>query len=189
MVNYKNGKIYRLVCSETNEHYFGSTCSPLSKRFYGHKSRIQTQTNGVSYLHFKNPKIFLVEDYPCERKEQLLARERYYIENYECCNKEIPGRTKLESNRKSWAKNAHNYREMCRKNAKDYYDKNKDEINKTRREAYLANPNIKKEADRKSYYNNHEKRLEKNKTKVKCPICNLEMNYSSLSRHKSKQHK
>jgi hypothetical protein len=31
--------------------------------------------------------IILVEDFPCERKEQLLAREQYYIDNTICVNR------------------------------------------------------------------------------------------------------
>jgi hypothetical protein len=34
-----------------------------------------------------NFSIVLLEDYPCERKEQLLARERYFIETLDCVNK------------------------------------------------------------------------------------------------------
>ena len=54
-----------------------------------------------SYLLFDkygidNCEIVWIEDYPCERKEQLTARERYYIENINCVNKLIPGRTNHE---------------------------------------------------------------------------------------------
>ena len=91
MVNYNNGKIYKIICDETNKTYYGSTTQPLCKRFQKHKNIKSTVFNEMT-----NPKIYLVEDYSCERKEQLLKRERYFIENNDCINKDIPGRTKEE---------------------------------------------------------------------------------------------
>ena len=41
----------------------------------------------------ENCKFFLVELYPCKSKEELEAREGYYIRNYDCVNKYIHGRT------------------------------------------------------------------------------------------------
>lgn len=35
---YKNGKIYKLVSNATDDVYYGSTCMPLSKRLWYHKS-------------------------------------------------------------------------------------------------------------------------------------------------------
>ena len=43
-----------------------------------------------------NYDIILIENYPCERKDELHARERYYIESLKCVNKQFPGRTKNE---------------------------------------------------------------------------------------------
>jgi len=42
--------------------------------------------------------ITLVEKYRCETKDELHARERYYIENNKCVNKVIPTRTTKEYN-------------------------------------------------------------------------------------------
>lgn len=88
MVNYQDGKIYKVVCDETGMIYYGSTTQPLYKRAWSHRNN-----NGCMTKDMTNPKIYLVEDYPCERKEQLLMRERYYIDNNECCNKLNPIRT------------------------------------------------------------------------------------------------
>jgi hypothetical protein len=49
-------------------------------------------------LQFEDAQIFLVEDYPCERSEQLTARERHYIENNPCVNIAMKNRT--ETHRK-----------------------------------------------------------------------------------------
>jgi hypothetical protein len=38
----------------------------------------------------------LVESYPCKSKDELHARERFYIENNECVNKYVPTRSHKE---------------------------------------------------------------------------------------------
>jgi hypothetical protein len=40
--------------------------------------------------------IILIEDFPCERREHLLARERWWIDNSDCVNKNLPTRTNKE---------------------------------------------------------------------------------------------
>jgi predicted GIY-YIG superfamily endonuclease len=92
MVNYGNGKIYKVVCSETGRVYVGSTTDTLSRRMTRHRAL----TNGCVTRDFIDGKIFLIEDFPCERKEQLLSRERFYIESMDCVNKKIPTRTLKE---------------------------------------------------------------------------------------------
>ena len=56
----------------------------------------------------ENCKIELLEDYPCENKEQLLKREGYYIQNNDCVNRCVAGRTINE-----WKEdNKENYQHM-----------------------------------------------------------------------------
>jgi len=85
-MDYQNGKIYRLVCEETGRQYIGSTSSTLTKRLHNHKY----QKSKCASHDFINPKIFLIEDYPCDRKDQLLMRERFHIENTDCVNLNRP---------------------------------------------------------------------------------------------------
>ena len=85
-MDYKNGKIYRIVCEETGRQYIGSTCSTLVKRLSNHKKNNRTCNAKTSCHDFINPSIFLIEDYPCDRKDQLLMRERYHMENIQCVN-------------------------------------------------------------------------------------------------------
>lgn len=98
MVNYQNAKIYRIVCNVTGKQYIGSTVSTLSTRLCQHKKALIDDRKCTSrdVLNSGDYNIVLIEDYPCERKEQLLQRERYYIETTECVNKNIPNRSKEE---------------------------------------------------------------------------------------------
>jgi hypothetical protein len=98
MVNYQNGKIYRIVCNETGKQYIGSTTSSLALRLCQHKKLFKDGKSGTSkeVLQNGNYSIVLIQDCPCDRKEQLLQQERYYIETLDCVNKKIPLRTQHE---------------------------------------------------------------------------------------------
>ena len=85
MPDYSNGQIYKVTC-ETGKVYIGSTVQNLRDRFYSHK---KTSNYCVS-KDFINPKIELIESYPCETKQQLLWKEREWIEKTECVNTQCP---------------------------------------------------------------------------------------------------
>ena len=59
VVNYNNGKIYRIINPANETVYVGSTVQTLCRRFATHKHR----GNGN--------KIVLVRECPCENMEQL----------------------------------------------------------------------------------------------------------------------
>jgi hypothetical protein len=92
MPNYQDGKIYKITAG--NFIYYGSTTQPLSKRLAEHRytKKYKPNSNFSSFplLDMPDCKIVLVEDYPCERREQLLAREAYYIRFFICVNNSIP---------------------------------------------------------------------------------------------------
>lgn len=80
MLNYQNGKVYRIVNDVDEQVYVGSTIQTLVHRMGGHrrdarsgsmrKLMVHMRTVGVSQF-----RIELLEDFPCERKDQLLAQE------------------------------------------------------------------------------------------------------------------
>ena len=82
MFDYSKGKIYKLVCSETNKIYIGSTIQPLEKRLKCHK----TPKNRCITRNFVNPRIYLLLDYPCNTKQELLKKETEFIKNTDCVN-------------------------------------------------------------------------------------------------------
>ena len=100
MPDYNKGKIYKLVADGTDDIYIGSTTQKLYKRLAVHKCKATNELNYcTSRFLFEqgNVKIILIEDYPSERKEQLIARERYCIETLPSINYIIPGRTPKEN--------------------------------------------------------------------------------------------
>lgn len=119
MVNYQNGKIYRIVCNITKLQYIGSTCVSLSQRLGQHVSNFKTKDSGITsskrIIEGGDYKIFLIENYPCDTKEELLMRERHFQENMECVN--IYKAIRTEETEKEYMAN---YREEHKEDRKQY---------------------------------------------------------------------
>lgn len=172
MPNYQNSKIYKIIDLTNNNIYIGSTTKKLSRRLGSHTSNYKLYLNGkykyiTSFEIIKNGdyKIELIEAYPCDRKDQLITREGYYIKNRECVNKNIAGRTKIEYLREYYIKNKHA--------KKQYREKNKDKI--------LAQCKIYREQNR-------DKNRTRANTKFKCD-CGGSYTYANKRRHfTSKKH-
>ena len=94
MPDYSKSKLYCVQSKTANLHYYGSTTQRLSARFCQHKKQLDCESKHI--VCHDDCEIVLMENYPCDDKHQLRARERWYIENNECINIEIPGRTKKE---------------------------------------------------------------------------------------------
>ena len=197
MVNYANAKIYRIYCNITKQCYIGSTTLPLHKRLSHHKVCYKNFLNGGLYHYISSFEvlknndyaIILIENYECKSKEELFQRERYYIENTECVNINIPNRSSKEwdQNNKQWRKEynkkyyVENLKDLLEK-SNEYYENHKDQIKETKkiynennkeklkvtREKYRKNnKEIIKERKRQYYEKNKEAIKEKSKRKYK----------------------
>ena len=95
MLNYQLGKIYKIECNVTGKVYIGSTCEPiLARRLAGHITNYKRYLKGTynyvssfEILQNRNYDIVLIESYPCNSKDELHARERYWTNNIDCMNK------------------------------------------------------------------------------------------------------
>jgi len=139
-MDYKNGKIYKITSDSTDKIYIGSTCQLLCKRIAKHRGNYKEFLNGkghfiTSYelIKLDDAIITLIEDYPCDRREQLHARERYYIELNKaiCVNKIIPTRTEKEYKEAN--------KEKAKEQRKAHYQNNKEKTNEYRKEYYQNN--------------------------------------------------
>jgi hypothetical protein len=100
-VDYNNSKIYKIVCNVTGLVYIGSTCqSTLATRLSEHRRKYKlflnqkyTFVTSFKVLENNNYDIILIEQYPCNSKQELHKKERFYIESIKCVNKYIPNRT------------------------------------------------------------------------------------------------
>jgi len=107
MVNYNNGKIYKIEDLAGEMCYIGSTTkSRLCQRMVQHRAMYNQWKSGKGdkYTVFDifekygidNCRIVLVETYPCESKDELTSREAHFIKTLQCVNKVIPMRTRLQ---------------------------------------------------------------------------------------------
>ena len=98
MNKYDNGKIYKIIC-DTDDIYVGSTIQKLRRRLHRHICSPMKSTKNILK---QNPKIVLLEDYPCDSRRELLKKEREWIDKLKCVNNDRPLITyqeKLEYNR------------------------------------------------------------------------------------------
>ena len=139
---YSRGKIYKLVDNTNGNLYVGSTCEKrLCRRLQKHvcayklwkKAGNQRKMRSFDILKNNDYKIILLEKCPCETKEELLAREQYYIDTLDCVNKNNTYHNKLEYQRK-WT------------------DKNREKINKYNRNWRIKNHDKIKEQNQAYYY-------------------------------------
>jgi len=144
-MSYQRGKIYKIVCNTTGLTYYGSTIEPtLARRLAKHNGDYKKwkQSNGIrkayswKILENNNYEIVLVELYPCNSKDELHKRERFYIENNECVNKVIPTRSKQEYYEENKKKLNARHREYCeehkqelKEKRKKYCEEHREEIN------------------------------------------------------------
>ena len=107
MIDYQKSKIYKIVCNNTGKQYIGSTSRKfLSYRLQDHKRDFErgTKITSKEIIAGGNYDIILIENYPCNSKDELHKRERHFIETLECVNKCVPTRTKKETD-KIWREN------------------------------------------------------------------------------------
>ncbi len=104
----------------------------LAQRFSSHKTPTNSSTS-KQIIEKGDAVILLVEDYPCESEDEANARESFYILNNPCVNKNIPGQTKIERDKRYYTSNKTQINEQC----KQYYESKKEEISKKKKEYYL----------------------------------------------------
>ena len=137
MVNYANGKIYKIESINATEGdpdiYIGSTTKfYLSERMVLHRrdyieyekgnSKVGKITSFDIFDKFgvENCRIVLLDIFPCTSRDELTSRESYFIRNLKCVNKIIPNRTKEEYRLE--------HRDHLLQKGRDYYVANIDTI-------------------------------------------------------------
>ena len=134
MVNYNNGKIYKIepICTHDEcDKYIGSTTKEyLSQRMDKHRNNYKQWKQGKrsktrSFELFdkygvENCKIILIELVNASCKDELHSREAHYIKMLNCVNKVVP----LRSEREYRADN----KDKIKEHKKQYYQDNKEKI-------------------------------------------------------------
>ena len=183
---YFSGKIYRVIDKDYTKCYIGSTCEKyLSNRLSKHRWQYKKSLNGeidrnislwslFNEFGTDNCKIELIEDYPCNNKQELLKREGYFIKSTDCINKRVAGRKGKEyyqdnidkikeyhdQNKEHKQEYMKKYRqdnkEKLREQVKTYHEKNKDTINQKKREYWHNNREELTQKQRDKYHQKKE---------------------------------
>ena len=144
------GCVYAIVDNKTNLTYYGSTRQKLSNRIIAHKTYYKKYIQGFEVglctsfeiLQHDDYSVKVIELVEFEFVNELYARERFWILNTPCVNKQIPLRTQKEyyrDNVEKWKldyinnleKKKRIQKEFCEKNPlyhKNYYQNNKEKI-------------------------------------------------------------
>ena len=156
MSDYSKGKIYRIWDNGFNKCYIGSTINTLSKRMGGHRAKYKQYKSGNHHYitlfrlfdeyDVSNCKIELLENCPCNSKEELEAREGQHQRDNECINKIIAGRTPEQYRAENEA--------VIKQRKKQYYDNNKELIAESGKEYRENNKEVLVERKKQYYQNN-----------------------------------
>ncbi len=145
MVNYQNSKIYKIESPLGDKIYIGSTTKEyLSQRMDTHRSeykswkldKLKKRTKSVEVFDeygLENCIIVLLENCPCNTKDEIYSREAFYIKSMKCVNHNIPNRTIAE-----WRED--NLDKTYEYNIK-YYDAHKEQRKLQRSKQLLENQN------------------------------------------------
>lgn len=196
MVNYQNGKIYKLVNNVDDKIYVGSTCNLLRVRKGKHKitakgeptRHVYAHLNGVGWI---NVEIILIETCPCDDKDELHKRERYWIDELKPeLNREIPGRTSKEwyvDNKVKVQLQCKEYytenKEHIKQKSKEYYETNKDIVSRKGKEKYQNEKGIILQRVKNHRDNNKAKLSQRQKEKILCG-CGTTTVRSNLANHR-----
>jgi len=182
MPDYKLGKIYmvypKVEDPDEGDVYYGSTTNTLARRMTHHRttkrcsSKLLFDKYGV-----ENCFIELVEEYPCETREQLNKKEGEYIRANKCINKIIAGRTQKE------------YRIDNFDKIKELRVGNKDKYKEYNKQHYIKNRDNILEYHKQYRTENVDKINELQRQKSNCPICNKELAKRSIPYHLKSRHK
>ena len=175
MPNYQISKIYKIINDVNTNFYIGSTSQKyLCTRMAHHRHKHNNCMSKKIGVDLKECFIILVENFPCNTKEELLKRERYYIEKYKkeglnIVNKYIPLRTgpeyyqdTKEKHKKECKKYRETHKEKIKAKTKIWREKNKEKIKEQRKKFYDENKEIllKKKKD---YHKKNKEKMKKYK--------------------------
>lgn len=202
---YACGQIYKVVNKNNpDEFYIGSTRNTLRVRWADHKKSMKSEHfRGLLYVRMRELgfdcfSMVLVEDWPCDNKDQLRQREDYWIRTL---------RPTLNMTRAYLTpEDRQEYRVQIRAHRveKDraWREANKETIaesKRLKREAHkleISAEELKAEQRRKADYakeyrdKNKELVLAKRREKIRCEICDVEIVRASKYDHeRSEKHK
>ena len=198
-MDYKNGKIYKILNDIEDDIYVGSTCQSLSQRMAKHRTKVNTYTTplymkmrelGVGHFYIE-----LIEECPCDNVEQLRAVEGKNIREFGTINRRIEQRTNAQYYQDNKAEIYKRGRDWINKNSeyvkewkRQYYIKNYDKIQEQRKQYKMENADKIKE-NQKRYAEEHKDEIYKRTSAKEVCACGSIVGHGDIARHrKTKKH-
>ena len=183
---YQLGRIYKIINTQGDEVYIGSTFNIISQRMREHKKNYKCWINGNKnkcsiYEYFKKNgiekyKIVLIKEYNCYREnnkdfKHLQVYETLWINKLKCINETIP------------------FSPLPKKfRARYYHKKNKEKRNKNSREYKKNNKSYVSEYNKQYAEKNKEAIKARESIKMTCICGNIVLKRSIKRHERSKKH-
>lgn len=187
MPNYADGKIYKIICDESDLIYIGSTCQTLANRLSQHKNKSNFKCCSKELFKLGNCSIVLIEKFPCKDKDELHAREQYYIDQFKdkCINKQKASTGIKAESRKDYAEQ---YEQQYTETRILKYEENRNEILQKAKKYYEENKDIIKERISKYKEQNKDKINQKMKQKLICECSGQYLRMNKARHEKTQKH-
>ena len=129
------GTIYEIICWTTGRRYIGKKIHSLGTRLKNHKSEFKLKTsNNSAFLVLEHGNYEMYELEKIEDKNELLKKEKYYIQHTDCVNVAGIGYRSFEV--KKYEKENE---DELKKYQQTWYEANKERIKKKHEERYTCN--------------------------------------------------
>lgn len=200
----KTGRIYKIISTQGNECYVGSTFNTTRDRFRMHKGDFTKWKNGnydfisvyelFEKYSIENCKILLIKEYEFCDRMHMQAYEQLWINRLNPINKTNPFGSGIKALRKQKDREYNRVNKKARNEYQKQYRKVNKELIKSDKKNYYTSKKESILLQKKTYYETNKETIKcKNKEyaseKVPCTVCNCEIRKDSMGKHlKSKKH-
>ncbi len=180
MVNYQNGKVYKIINTVNRKIFVGETTSwYLTDCLADHRASSKSPKSffhrEMNRLGSKTFKIVLLELVSCDSKDELNVKVQKWINEL---------KPQINKNKVSLLDDPIKMKAFCKKN----YQLHKEKINARSLAYYYSNQNKLKEKAAQYRKENLERFGAARREKVNCPHCHMALARSSLTKHKKLKH-
>jgi len=165
----RTGKVYKIIHTQSDIVYIGSTINTLRDRFKTHKSSHSKCVISKYIQEFGSDqfKIILIKEYEVVDKQHLRAYEQLWINKTKCINYKSAFKISNITNRDNYQKNKEKNKDYMVDYRVKYREKNKEMLN----------------AKDKQYREKNKEVIKKKQTeKIKCS-CGKEISKANIAKH------
>lgn len=127
----KKGKVYKIICTQSNDVYIGSTFNILRVRLWGHKAKYKNKQSYSLTPYFDkygtdNFKIILIKEYEVVDRKHLEAYEQLWLNKLKNINKNNTLNLKHINKEQHLIKRRNYYQKIKDTKIKEYLEESKE---------------------------------------------------------------